>query len=315
MFIVKNKNIFLWISAILVVASIIPIALFGLNLGTDFKGGTIVEIAYGQDAPSKDEVMSRVVSAGVESSSIQTAGTNGYLIKMKPISEDQRVVLISSLSGATMATSSASSTATSAQVAGFQVKRFSTIGPSVGAELAEKGMIALGGVALLIIIFIAFAFRQVSRPVSSWKYGLMAVVALIHDVTIPTGVFAYLGHFYGTEIDALFLTALLTILALSVSDTIVVFDRIRENLRNKISNSFEETVGISLDETITRSLITSMTVILVLLALLFFGSPSTRDFALVLAIGMFFGTYSSIFLASPLLVTAYNRQETKRLKK
>jgi preprotein translocase subunit SecF len=277
--------------------------MYGLNLGTDFKGGTIVEVTYSQNLPNKDEILNRVVAGvGIDSAMIQTAGSNGYLIKMRPLSESERQSIISALAvGTTPET--------------FQVKRFSTIGPSVGAELANKGIVALVSVALLIIAFIAFAFRHVSRPVRSWKYGLMAVLALIHDVTIPLGVFAYLGHFYGTEIDALFLTALLTIMALSVSDTIVVFDRIRENLKNKLGNSFEETVGISIDETITRSLITSLTIIFVLLVLLFFGGSTTRDFALVLTIGMFFGTYSSIFIASPLLVVAYNRQEAKRLTK
>jgi preprotein translocase subunit SecF len=215
------------------------------------------------------------------------------------LTENERQSVISALS--------ASST-----VGVFQVKRFSSIGPSVGAELANRGIVALIGVALLIVLFVAFAFRHVSRPVKSWKYGLIAVLALLHDVTIPLGIFAYLGSKYGSEIDALFLTALLTIMALSVSDTIVVFDRIRENLKNKLGNSFKETVGISIDETFTRSLITSLTVIFVLLVLFFFGSPTTRDFALVLTLGMFFGTYSSIFLASPLLVTVYGWQEGKK---
>ena len=311
MFIIKHKNIFLAISVILIIVSLVPIFLYGLNLGTDFKGGTIVEVAYSQNMPNKDEIARRVAGAGIESSAIQTAGTNGYLIKMKPLTEEQRVVLLSSLAVATASTS-ATGTTLATLATGFQVKRFSSIGPSVGAELANKGIIALISVALLIILFIAFAFRHVSRPVRSWKFGLMAILALIHDITIPLGVFAYLGHFYGTEIDALFLTALLTIMALSVSDTIVVFDRIRENLKNKLGNSFEETVGISIDETITRSLITSLTIIFVLLVLLFFGGSTTRDFALVLTIGMFFGTYSSIFLASPMLVTAYNSQEKKK---
>ncbi|MCX6712635.1 MAG: protein translocase subunit SecF [Candidatus Vogelbacteria bacterium] len=312
MFIIKHKNLFILISAILVVISLISIFTYGLNLGTDFKGGTIVEVTYGGTLPDKTDIANRVKTAGIDTSSIQTAGTNGYLIKMKPISEDQRVALLSSLSGGI---SSSTVSTSSLSGASFVVKRFSTIGPSVGAELATKGIIALIAVALLIIIFIAIAFRHVSRPVSSWKYGLMAVVALCHDVLIPTGIFAYLGHTRGTEIDALFLTALLTILALSVSDTIVVFDRIRENIKNKISDSFAETVGISIDETINRSLITSLTVIFVLVVLYLFGSPTTKDFALVLTLGMFFGTYSSIFLASPLLVMAYNRQEAKKLKK
>lgn len=300
MFIIRHKNIFILISLILVILSVVPIFLYGLNLSSDFRGGTILEVAYPLDTPSKEEVASRVLSSGVESPVIQTFGDHGYLIKSKPLTENQRSSLIAVL-GQDQA------------VENFQVKRFSSIGPSVGAELASKGLVALFGVALLIIIFIAFAFRKVSRPVSSWKYGLMAVIALVHDVTIPLGVFAYLGHFYGKEIDALFLTALLTIMALSVSDTIVVFDRIRENLKNKLGGSFQETVGLSLSETITRSLITSLTVIFVLISLFFFGGSTTKDFALVLTIGMFFGTYSSICLASPLLVTVYNWQEKKKL--
>jgi len=298
MFIIRHKNIFLTISLLLVIGSLVPIFMYGLNLGTDFTGGTIMEIAYSTNLPTKEEVTNRLVEAGIESPIIQTAGTSGYLVKMKPITEEERQGLVIALAG-------------SSTPEQFQVKRYSSIGPSIGAELAQKGLIALVAVALLIIAFIAFSFRHVSRPVQSWKYGLMAVIALLHDVTIPTGVFAYLGHFQGVEIDSLFLTALLTIMALSVSDTIVVFDRIRENLKNKISQSFEETVGQSLDETIVRSLITSLTIIFVLLVLYFFGSASTQNFALVLIIGMFFGTYSSIFLASPLLVTVYGWQKNK----
>jgi len=311
MFIIKHKNIFLAISILLVVASLASIFMYGLNLGTDFKGGTIVEVSYSQNVPTKDEINSRVmVGVGINSPSIQTVGNNGYLIKTRPLSESERQSIISALTVNTMSTTSVSGSSDN----GFQVKRFSTIGPSVGAELASKGLIALFGVALLIVLFVAFAFRHVSRPVRSWKYGLVAVLALLHDVTIPLGVFAYLGYFYVNEIDTLFLTAILTIMALSVSDTIVVFDRIRENLKNKLGSTFEETVGISINETITRSLITSLTIIFVLVVLFFFGGSSTRDFALVLAIGMFFGTYSSIFLASPMLVSVYNQQEKSKLK-
>jgi preprotein translocase subunit SecF len=302
MFIIRHKKIFLSISIILVLASLASIFTYGLNLGMDFRGGTVAEVIYSQNLPTKDEIVNRVVGAGLDSPTVQTVGANGYLVKLKPLTETERQAVVSALSASTTADT-------------FQIKRFSSIGPSVGAELANKGIMALIGVALLIILFIAFAFRHVSRPVRSWKYGLIAVLALSHDVTIPLGVFAYLGHFYGNEIDTLFLTAILTIMALSVSDTIVVFDRIRENLKNKLGHSFEETVGISIDETIVRSLITSLTIIFVLLVLFFFGSSSTRDFALVLTLGMFFGTYSSIFLASPMLVVAYNRQEAKKLKK
>ena len=159
-------------------------------------------------------------------------------------------------------------------------------------------------VMIMIVLYIAFAFRKVSKPISSFYYGLMAVVALIHDVTLPAGVFAFLGHYYGVEVDTLFVTALLTVLGFSVHDTIVVFDRIRENLKdggNK--NDFEKVVGSSVNQTIGRSINTSLTVILVLLAMFFLGGESTKYFSLALLIGVAIGTYSSIFLASPLLVT------------
>ena len=170
-------------------------------------------------------------------------------------------------------------------------------------------------VSLAIILFIAFAFRKVSRPVSSWKYGFIAIVTLLHDVIIPAGLFVMLSHYYGAEMDTLFVVAVLTILGLSVSDTIVIFDRIRENLKNvsgmnKIN--FSEIVGHSVEQSYVRSISTSLTVILVLLALAFFGPVTTKYFALMLTAGMFFGTYSSIFLASPLLVLIEEWQNRKK---
>ena len=295
MFIIKHKAIFFTISILLVIGSLIFIAIYGLNLGSDFTGGTVLEVAYAKNRPDPNLLRSILAPLNLGNYSLQSAGSDGYIIKLKPITEEERVSIVDALSanGANQ---------------DFQVKSFSSVGPSVGQELATKGLIAVTLVVLLIILFIAFAFRKISYPVASWKFGLIAIIALIHDITIPTGVFAYLGHFREVEIDALFITALLTILGLSVSDTIVVFDRIRENLKNRVGRTFEETVGMSLDQTITRSLITSLTIISILLVLLFFGGESTRNFALVLTLGMFFGTYSSIFIASPLLVVAYNWQ-------
>lgn len=189
---------------------------------------------------------------------------------------------------------------------------FTSIGPSVGRELVRKSIISFILVALGIIIFIAFSFRKVSKPVSSWKYGLIAVGALIHDVIIPVGGFVILSRIFSVQADTLFVVAILTILGLSVSDTIVVFDRIRENLRLHKFKTFEETVGNSLAQVYTRSLATSFTLFVVLLALIFFGPDSTRYFAIMLTAGMFFGTYSSIFLASPLLVMVKNWQKTDK---
>lgn len=298
MWVIKYRKIFYLISGLLVLASLFAIFHFGLNFGIDFTGGSIVEVEYPGARPALNDVKTAVAKLNLGDISVQPTGEQGIVFRLKTISDEEKNALIKAVS--LNATSSVTE------------KRFSAIGPALGSELAQKGVIAIGLVSLLIIIFIAFVFRGVSRPVASWKYGLIAIVTLIHDISIPTGVFAYLGVIHGTEIDALFLTALLTILGLSVNDTIVVFDRIRENLKLKISPHFEETVGVSLQQTFARSINTSLTVILVLLALYFFGGTTTRDFALALTIGMVVGTYSSIFIASPLLVT-WNNWTQKRI--
>lgn len=292
MFIIKHRNIFFSISALLIIGALISIFTYGLSWGTDFKGGTVMEITYKKEAPKLEEVRTALKTVNFQSATVQLTGTNDYLLKMKPITEGERLVINKAITFDGK----------------YQVieKRFSSVGPVIGQELMRKGLIAIAIVSILIILFIAFAFRHVSRPVQSWKYGVAAVLAFAHDITIPTGIFAAICYYTGAEIDALFLTALLTIMTLSVNDTIVIFDRIRENLKNKISPSFEETVGRSLDETITRSLITSLTVIMVLLCLYFVGGSSTKNFALVMSLGMFFGTYSSIFFASPLIVAWHN---------
>ncbi|MDQ5962023.1 MAG: Protein-export rane protein SecF [Patescibacteria group bacterium] len=292
MFIIRNRKLFLGISATLVLASIVILSVFGLKLGIEFKGGTLAEVVYPDTRPEQTRIEETLEKSSIGTALVQPTGTNGYMIKTHSLSEKERVVLMNALSfDGTVK---------------VEEKNFTTIGPSVGKELAHKSVVSIILVIVVIMSFIAYAFRKVSEPVSSWKYGGIAMVALIHDVIIPSGVFALISHYTGAEVDTLFVVALLTVLGLSISDTIVVFDRIRENLRtnqdNRTNESFEDTVGKSISQTFTRSINTSLTVILVLLALLVFGPESTRYFALVLTIGMFFGTYSSIFLASPLLV-------------
>lgn len=188
---------------------------------------------------------------------------------------------------------------------------FESIGPTVGNELKQRSIYALAAVLVAIIIYIAWAFRKVSQPVASWKYGVVAVVALLHDVIVPAGVFAVLGHYAGVEIDILFVTALLTILGFSVHDTIVVFDRTRENLARRTAGSFEEVVNTSVNQTIRRSINTSATAFLALLAMYLFGGEPIKNFVLALMIGIAIGTYSSIFIASPLLVVWNNWKHRK----
>ena len=293
MFVIKNKKIFVIISAVLVFLSLSAIGYWGLKLGIDFKGGSLTEVEYKTARPEQIIVEGQVKTLSLGEVIIQPIGTVGYSIKTKALNETERASVMTALG------------------ADATEKSFTSIGPSVGAELVRKSILSFILVALGIIFWIAFSFRKVSKPVSSWKYGFIAILTLIHDILIPVGVFAMLSHMYGVEVDTLFVVAILTILGLSVSDTIVVFDRIRENIRIGHFKTFEETVGRSLDQVYTRSIATSSTVIIALLALVFFGPASTKIFAIMLTAGMFFGTYSSIFLASPLLVMTSNIQKKK----
>ncbi len=300
MFIIKNKFIFLTISALVVLGSIVSVLVFGLRLGIDFKGGTLLEVSYTDKRPDLAAVNTILKANGAEDAVAQEVGTKDLSIKSKPLSDTERVLLVQKLSDN--------------GVYPLTQKSFSSIGPSVGAELTKKAVVAIILVVLAIVIYIAFAFRGVSKPVASWKYGLIAVTTLIHDIAIPSGVFAILGHFRGAEVDTLFVVALLTVLGISVADTIVVFDRIRENLKLHTGATFAEMVGKSLEQSFVRSINTSFTVIIVLFALFFFGPSTTTNFALVLIVGMFVGTYSSIFVASPLLVLTEAWQQKKAKK-
>ena len=302
MFIIKYKKIFIGVSTVLVALSLISLFSFGLNVGIDFKGGALTEVAYRDVRPEQEMLYKNIETLNLGSVLIQPTGEKGYIIKSRDLNDAEHASLLKTLSVNNKNP--------------LDEISFNSIGPSVGRELTRKAIIAIILVSLAIIGFIAFAFRKVSNSsvssenVPSWKYGLIAIVTLLHDVIIPVGLFVILSYFYGAEVDTLFLVAILTVLGLSVSDTIVIFDRIRENLKNEESNkiNFSEVVGRSVEQSYMRSIATSTTVILVLLALFFFGPVSTKYFALMLTAGMFFGTYSSIFLASPLLVLVEERQ-------
>ena len=293
MFVIKYKKIFVSISAFLVALSLGSILYFGVDFGIDFKGGALLEVSYTDVRPTQSSVQEALSNTGLDLGSvlIQPISEDTFSIKTKDINNEQKNQILASLG------------------ANAQEVSFTSIGPSVGAELVRKSILSFILVALGIIFFIAYSFRKVSKPVSSWKYGLIAVTALIHDVIIPVGGFVIFSKIFGVQADTLFVVAILTILGLSVSDTIVVFDRIRENLQVGKFKTFEETVGNSLNQVYARSLATSFTLFVVLVALIFFGPESTKHFAMLLTAGMFFGTYSSIFLASPLLVMVENSQK------
>ncbi len=286
----KNLKYFFILPGLLSLAAVIALGMWGLKPGIDLSGGSLVQITYSGTLPPVDQIQSIAAPLNLGEVRAQPAGTSGYIIRTRALTNDEHNNLLTVLSG----------------LGTMQEDQFTTVGPVIGAELLQKAWIALTLVVLCTILFIAFVFRGVSKPVQSWKYGIVAIVTLLHDILIPAGLFAALGHFVGAEVDSLFIVALLTILGISINDTIVIFDRIRENLRRNEDRGkreeFEQVVGKSITQTITRSINTSLTVIIVLAALYFMGPAATKYFALTLIVGMIAGTYSSIFLASPLLV-------------
>lgn len=292
--IIKYRVLWFVVSGILITASIGSLFIWGLKFGIDFTGGSIQEIAWNVSRPEAAAINAVLKEQGVDDAVIQNAGSNETISRFKDVPEDQHAKIVQALKDK-FATKEISSDKV------LEEKSFSSIGPSVGNEMKTKSIYAIVMVLLAIILYVAWAFRRVSRPVASWKYGVAAVIALVHDVFIPVGIFSILGHYLGYEIDILFVTALLTVLGFSVHDTIVVFDRIRENLL-KTNGDFAEIVNHSINQTVVRSINTSLTVMMVLLAVFFFGGASVKNFVLTLIIGVFFGTYSSIFIASPILV-------------
>ncbi len=285
--ILKYKAFFISISLLLVVASFALMQVYGVKRVIDFTGGSVIDIAYDNEA--KELPLDGL--KGEEISTFKTGDSSYRFISSKEYEEVSRAV---------------TAFANPQGDAPFTFTQVSTVGPSLGAEMTKKAIIAIIVVVLAILAFIAFSFREVSNPLPSWKYGVVAMVTLLHDIIVPTGMYVILSNRYGAEVDTLFVIALLTIIGISISDKIVVFDRIRENLKTSSSKSFDEIVGKSLNQTIVRSINTSLTTVLVLIALFFFGPTTTKYFTFTLMVGIIVGTYSSIFVASPLL-TVWNR--------
>ena len=301
MIIVIYRNVFFILTALITLVSLGALAIFGLDYSTDFTGGTLVEVHYEGEKPGVDALAAALGDEGFSGHAVRETGSDGFIIRAENITPEvrDRVPQILSLNGAYAPT----------------IERFTEIGPVIGEELRNKAFVALILVLVAIVLYVAFAFRKVSEPVSSWKYGLIALAALTHDVVVPLGFFAILCEFFGAQVDTLFVTAILTILGFSVHDTIVVFDRVRENLRliqeQRRKEDFEVTAGHSLNQTLVRSVNTSLTVIISLGALYVIGPVATEHFALTLMVGIIAGTYSSVALATPLLVVAAGRAAAK----
>ena len=320
MHIIRNKKFFLILASIIVLGSLAVVAKFGLKPGIDFTGGSLMEVRY-EVVPEKTAVEQVVSDLSLEHSSIRQAESDagsGYLVTTRALNEDEHQALKDKLT---------------ALGEGGQVTQFTSIGPVIGQELADKAVWGIGAVIALIIIYVAIAFSGVGAPVSSWIYGFFTIVVLGHDILLPVAFMSLMGHFAGAQVDVLFVTVLLTILGFSVNDTIVIFDRIREKLKGNRTESrrsvpvpggkddiqvtytltkpFGDIVGEAIDETMTRSINTSLTVVLSLIALYFFGSSVTKIFSLTLLVGVIAGAYSSIFIASPMLVW-YQEWQDKR---
>lgn len=297
MYIVTHRSIFFWITGIILALAVAALIVFRLPLSIDFTGGSLIEVTYTGARPAVSELEQAVSVIPVGEVSVRESGTNGATLRSRTLTPDEHQAVLAALS--------------ENGTAPLTEDKFTSIGPSLGNELGKKALWAIGAVILAIVLYIAWAFRKVSKPVSSWVYGFAVVVILVHDVIIPAGFYAVLAHFTGAEADALFVVALLAILGYSVNDTIVIFDRVREHLRrnddSNVREPFDEVVGQAITETLGRSINTSLTVVLALLALAILGSPVTFNFALVLLVGVVAGTYSSILLAAPLLVPMARR--------
>lgn len=289
--VIGRKKIFLGFSAALFVLGASAIIIFGLRPGIDFKGGTLWQIKAPTDAGSVQNFLEGELDLkGV--SVYPGAEENDFLLRLPEISEENHQAYLGKMKE---------------KFPGLEEKRFESIGPAVGGELKKNAFKSIAFVLLGISVYIAYAFRKVSYPVKSWKYGVITLFTLFHDVVVPAGLFAVLGRYLGLEADTNFVVALLVVMGFSVHDTIVVFDRIRENLFTSFGKKdFEEIVNLSVNQTFARSINTSLTLILTLVALLIFGPVHLKYFILIILVGTVFGTYSSIFVASPLL-TFWNK--------
>jgi len=294
---IKYRKIFYSLSIVLAVLTIILIVSFGINWGIDFTGGTVLEISYEDALPTIGQVKDELVVLGITGAAVQQQGNNTLVIKMQTIDEETHQKVTKKLKELGSVVEGSES--------------FEAIGPIIGNELKSKIKTVAILALLSILTYIAIAFRKVSYPVKSYVYGLSGIVALFHDVMIPVGVWAFLGRYFGYEITIPIVTALLTVFGYSINDTVVVFDRIRENLSKERSLNFKEVVNKSLNQTFARSINTSLTVLIVLGALFFFGGTTLKPFALALIIGVALGTYSSVFLASPLIYSFYRIKNEK----
>lgn len=298
MYIITHRGLFFWLTGLILAAAIGSLLYFGLPLGMDFTGGSLIELQYSGARPALSDIEHQVAAVpSVGAVSVREFGVSGVSIRTETLTPAEHEAILSAI-----ASSTASGPVTELS--------YTSVGPALGSQFTHKAAWAILAVVFVIVLYIAFAFRKVSRPVPSWAYGLTTVAMLAIDIIVPVGFYAAYAHYTGAEVDSLFVVALLALLGYVVNDIIVIFDRIREHLaKNERENNkepFETTIGKSINETMTRSINTALTVALALLVLIFVGAPATRNFALVMLVGVVMGTFSSIARSAPLLIPIAN---------
>lgn len=289
---ISKRYYYFLISGIVIIPGIIALILWGLPLSIDFTGGSYLEIVFDQGkAPQPADIITYLTNNGYKDVQVQSSGSDTLTLQLEQIDETAKSKIVSDLG-----------TKYNSKVT---VNQFSTVGPSIGKEVTNGAGLAILAAAIFIIAYVTFAFRKIPH---AFRFGTAAILAMIHDILVVVGIAALLGHFLGWEVDSLFLTALLTVIGFSVHDTIVVFDRIRENQNKFRSLPFETVVNHSIVQTLDRSINTQLTVMMTLFALAIFGGVTIHHFVVTLLVGVFSGTYSSIFNASPILVVWENRE-------
>ncbi len=290
MFVIKYRTFFFWLTGLLLVVAVGALVIIPPQLSIDFTGGSLLEVSYPGPHPDTAELQKALAPLSLGEVSLRESGANGVVLRSRTLTPEEHVAALAALSG----------TASTTEL------RYSAIGPTLGAELSIKALYAIASVMLIIVLYIALVFRKVSKPVPSWGYGLAVIAMLAIDIIVPAGFFAIYAKFTGAQADILFVVALLALLGYCVNDVIVIFDRIREHLRRNLEKNvkedFEVTIGKSIEETLARSINTALTVVLALLAIIFFGPEATRNFALVILVGVIAGTFSSICRSAPLLI-------------
>ncbi|MFA6376571.1 MAG: protein translocase subunit SecF [Candidatus Paceibacterota bacterium] len=293
---IKHKNIFLILTLIAVVGCVAAIAYFGLKPGIEFTGGSVLEIEYKDARPENSLVSAKIADLKINDVSIYTTGDKGMTIRTENLNVETHAKLLASLG----------------ETGAFEEKSFQAIGPVVGKELTNKMAVLVLISLVAMLVYIAIAFRNVPGPVSSWQYGVASFLILIHDVLVPLGFFALLGALYGVQITIPIITALLIVVGYAINNVIVVYDRIRENLLRDRKVNFSEISDRAINQTLSRQINTSVATLLPVFAIYFWGGASLKYFALALILGIVTGTYSSVFLASQILVVWMDRVKIKK---